>query len=64
MDVVPLLKPYAYLDPGSGSVILQVILAGLLGVGVMARIFRRKISALLNRILGREQPNFEDEEQR
>jgi hypothetical protein len=32
-----------YLDPGSGSVILQTVLASLLGLGVLVRIFWKKI---------------------
>lgn len=35
-----------YLDPGSGSVILQTVLAGLLGLGVIVRLFWRKIKSL------------------
>jgi hypothetical protein len=32
-----------YLDPGSGSVILQVIIAAVLGIGVFLRLFAGKI---------------------
>jgi hypothetical protein len=32
-----------YLDPGSGSLIFQMILAGLLGISVFIKIFWRKI---------------------
>jgi len=39
-------KPSAYLDPGSGSIILQMILAGLLGVGVVVKVFWKKIIGL------------------
>jgi len=35
-----------YLDPGSGSVIFQIILAGLLGLGVFVKVFWRKFIAL------------------
>ncbi|NMC14679.1 MAG: hypothetical protein GYA34_17555 [Chloroflexi bacterium] len=35
-----------YLDPGSGSVLLQTILAGLLGIGVIVRIIWKKITSL------------------
>jgi len=35
-----------YLDPGSGSVILQTVLASLLGLGVITRIFWKKIKSL------------------
>lgn len=34
---------YAYLDPGSGSMMLQVILGGLAGLGVLLKIFWRRI---------------------
>lgn len=36
-------KPVAYLDPGSGSMLLQVLLAVLLGAGVAIKIFWRNI---------------------
>ena len=39
-------KPNTYLDPGSGSIILQMILAGLLGVGVVVKVFWKKIAGL------------------
>lgn len=38
-----------YLDPGFGSMVLQFILAGLLGVGVIVRIFWKKIRALFGK---------------
>jgi len=38
-----------YIDPGSGSVILQVILAALLGIGVTVRLFWGKIKTLFSR---------------
>ena len=34
---VVLLKPSAYLDPGSGSFILQMLIAGVLGIGLAFR---------------------------
>lgn len=36
----PLLQ---YLDPGSGSLIIQMVLAAVLGIGVAARIYWKKI---------------------
>ena len=41
----------AYIDPGSGSMLLQVILAGVLAVPFF---FRRAISQGWHRIRGRE----------
>jgi hypothetical protein len=38
-----------YIDPGTGSVLLQVILASVLGLGVFVKVFWRKISALFNK---------------
>jgi hypothetical protein len=35
--------PPAYIDPGSGSYIIQLVIATLLGIGVTARIFWSKI---------------------
>lgn len=44
-----LLMPLAYIDPGSGSMLLQVILAGLLAVPFF---FRRVISDGWHRLRG------------
>lgn len=38
-------KPAIYLDPGSGSMLIQILLAALLGAGVAIRIFWRNIKA-------------------
>lgn len=38
-----------YIDPGSGSVILQIILAAILGVGVAIRVFWKKIKSIFIR---------------
>ncbi len=35
-----------YLDPGSGSVLLQVVLAAILGVGIAVRVGWSRIKAL------------------
>lgn len=41
------MNPLAYLDPGSGSVILQLILGGAAAVGVGAKFYwKRFLSAL------------------
>ena len=39
-------SPELYLDPGSGSMLLQMILAALLGAGVILRTQWSKIKAL------------------
>ena len=39
----------AYLDPGSGSMILQVLLGGVAAVGVVARLYWHRVTALLRK---------------
>lgn len=43
------LKPLMYLDPGSGSFIIQMLLAGLFGILVAMRIYWKKIVAFFNK---------------
>ena len=38
---------FAYLDPGTGSMMLQVLLAGLAGLLVVLRLYWKKIKAFL-----------------
>jgi hypothetical protein len=41
---------HAYLDPGAGSMVLQMLLGGLAGVSLFFRLFWKKIKlTLLNR---------------
>jgi len=40
---------FAYLDPGSGSIIIQAVIAGIIAVPV---IFRNKISAMVRAVRG------------
>ena len=35
--------PLAYLDPGSGSLVLQLLLGGIAGVAVLGRVLWRQI---------------------
>jgi hypothetical protein len=39
--------PLAYLDPGSGSVLLQLLLGGIAAVGVTARLYWRRVQRAL-----------------
>lgn len=43
------LKPLMYLDPGSGSFIIQMLLAGFLGIAVAVKIYWKKIVALFRK---------------
>lgn len=50
-------QAHAYLDPGTGSIILQVLMAGLLGALFTIKSLWRNIKAFFARITGRSQTN-------
>ena len=52
-------RSYAYLDPGSGSFILQLILAILLGAMFVLRSYWAKIRDAIKKVFSRQQ---EDED--
>lgn len=43
-----LLAPVLYLDPGSGSLLVQLLIAAVLGIGVAVRIYWSKIKTLFS----------------
>lgn len=45
--LIPTAQAHAYLDPGSGSLIVQVLIAALLGLVVAFRTFRNTILSVL-----------------
>lgn len=52
---------YAYLDPGTGSYLLQILLAALLGGAAALGIFWKSIAAFFRRITGREASSSQEE---
>ena len=46
---IPLLRPHEYLDPGTGSFLVQLIIGGLVAVGFGVRMFWGKIKGFFNR---------------
>lgn len=42
-------KAEAYLDPGTGSMILQMIIAGIVGVGCTFKIWKDKVIGLFQK---------------
>lgn len=48
---------YAYLDPGSGSMILQLLLAGMAGAAVILKLFWRKLLTLFG--IGKKKGDME-----
>jgi len=43
MNMNPFFRPLVYLDPGTGSFIIQILLAGLIGIAVAIRVYWKKI---------------------
>lgn len=50
----------AYLDPGSGSILIQLLLAAILGLGV---IFRSQLAKLKNLFGGKNDPDEEQDDE-
>lgn len=50
----------AYLDPGSGGLIIQIVIAALLGGGLMVKTFWRQITGLFRK----DTPSLQEEEPR
>ncbi len=40
---------YAYLDPGSGSMLLQLLLGGVAAVGVVAKLYWHRVTSVFRR---------------
>ncbi len=40
---------HAYLDPGAGSMVLQLLLGGIAGMAVVLKLYWHKVKALLGR---------------
>ena len=58
---VPLLSGNVYLDPGSGSVLIQLLIAGLLGAAFILKVSWSKIKAFFSRSKTPKDEKPEDE---
>ena len=47
---------FAYLDPGTGSLILQILLGGLAGIWVILKLFGQRIKAFFGLSKKEEEP--------
>lgn len=52
--------PEIYLDPGSGSYLLQLLIAGVMGALLMLRVYWSRVKSFVMRLFGR--PVAEDDE--
>ncbi len=50
---------FAYLDPGSGSMLLQLVLGGLAGLAVIAKLYWHRLLALFGRHPQQEESDSE-----
>lgn len=48
---------HAYLDPGTGSYLFQLLIAGLVGGAFAVKIFWARIKAFFQKLFGRDQEN-------
>ena len=48
---------YAYIDPGSGSLVIQALIAGIVAVPIF---FRRQISRVISTLRRSDVPRVED----
>ena len=53
---------YAYLDPGTGSLIIQSAIAIIAGAFVTIRLYWYQLKAWVGKITGRQPPDPEEEE--
>jgi len=58
--VAPHITGQAYLDPGSGSFILQLLLASLLALLVLVKAYWQKIKTIFTRLLSKEKTKPEE----
>jgi hypothetical protein len=51
---------FAYLDPGTGSILLQALIAGVIGTAAFARMYWTRVKEIVRRTFGadhRDDPN-------
>ncbi len=54
-----LARPASYLDPGSGSYLLQLLIAGALGAAFAVRLYWTRIKGFFSGLFGRSQDEDE-----
>ena len=54
-------RPVQYLDPGSGSYLLQLLIAAALGALIALRLYWKRVKGFVSRLLGRRAQGDQDE---
>ena len=50
---------FAYIDPGSGSIVIQMLIGALVGVGIAVKVFWFKIKLSLSSVFNKNDSNDE-----
>jgi len=50
LHVFTISDAYAYIDPGSGSLVIQIIIGALVGVGITVKIYWYKLKGFISNI--------------
>lgn len=59
----PFASILAYLDPGSGSYLIQILIAALLGGGFVIKAFWKQIMVFFSRLFGKKQQTTDVKEE-
>jgi hypothetical protein len=54
---------FAYLDPGTGSIILQALIAGVIGTAAMARMYWTRLKDVFRRTFGSDRHGSDSKSQ-
>jgi glucan phosphoethanolaminetransferase (alkaline phosphatase superfamily) len=57
----PIRKTHAYIDPGTGSYIIQVMIGGLLGAAFALKVYWKKVKAYFSNLLSKRTKNDKHE---
>lgn len=57
-----LFRPHEYLDPGSGSYFVQLLLASLMGALFVLGVYRRKVTDFFRKLFSRDKTEDEVDE--
>ncbi|MFL7891442.1 MAG: hypothetical protein ACK2UM_04425 [Anaerolineales bacterium] len=55
--LLPLARQQAYLDPGSGSYFVQLLLASLMGALFVLGVYRKKVTDFFRKLFSRNKPD-------
>jgi hypothetical protein len=55
------LQAFAYLDPGAGSFILQMLIAGIMGGLFTMKLYWYKLKEWMNKLLGKEVASLDED---